>query len=160
METSGTGAASLQSIGGGNERAVYGATSGHVLEKTLMELTKTMAGGTVYGELSARSTKLRVPWRSASNDVMDILKFIVQAAPQNDQQQHEEHGPTATALTVEQDIRHRPADLLQELRRDPEPRLVQRRLDHHELLRIKERLVEDAQVQAATSTTKSSSLSR
>ena len=37
-------------------------------------------GAFVYGEPSARSTKLRTPWMSCSNDAIDMLKSTFQAA--------------------------------------------------------------------------------
>ena len=48
--------------------------------KTPTELTKIIVGAGVYGELSARSMKLRAPCMSTSKDAIDMLKFTFQAA--------------------------------------------------------------------------------
>ena len=47
--------------------------------KTLTELVKTTVGALAYGELIARSTKLRAPCTSGSNVAIERLKSTVQA---------------------------------------------------------------------------------
>lgn len=51
----------------------------HVLSKMPMELTKMIAGALVYGELKAKSTKLRAPWMSTSKEAIERLKLTFQA---------------------------------------------------------------------------------
>ena len=50
--------------------------------KTPTELTSVTVGAFVYGELSARSTKLRTPWMSCSKDAIDKLKSTFHATLQ------------------------------------------------------------------------------
>ena len=50
-----------------------------VLPKVPMELTKMIAGGRVYGELNAKSTKFRAACMSISNDAMVMLKLTFHA---------------------------------------------------------------------------------
>ena len=57
------------------------------------------------------------------------------------------YGNTVCTLTVEHDVRHASANLLQQVRANPEPRLVQHRLDHDELARVEQALVEPARAE-------------
>ena len=80
------------------------------LEKTPMELTNTIGGGTVDGELSARSTKLRTPCMSTSNDESDMLKSTFQAVIGFGVSAN--HDMARQAPTVEDDVRHGASDIL------------------------------------------------
>ena len=102
-----------------------------LLMNTPTELTSMTVGAFMYGEASARSTKLRRPWISCSNDAIDMLKSTFQATRPSVSRLRTICN-RARGLTIQHDVRSGRPDFRQELSVDPESRFMQHRLHHPE----------------------------
>ncbi len=110
-----------------------------------------MEGACVYGELNARSTKFRAPWMSTSKDAIDMLKLTFQAAcVRVCVSRGTDHS--RSCLTVEHDVCDGRPDLLEDRWLEPEVVLVQHCLDHDELRRVQQRLVQATGLELCTLT--------